>query len=233
MKRTGWIVALGLITSVNLWASDAGKPQEQGVSVQQGQENVLFRWGFGALIGKKAEFVAVTRDTSLASGEEIKLVVELRKDCYVYVVHQSSSGEIALLFPYSLKQFASDYKPEKNYYIPKGRDWFRLDTLKGRETFYLLDSSERLLDLEARLANYQSATPAKKGQLADEVVGEIRNVRKRYRTLAAFAERPVAIGGNIRGMEKLDETKRPDVSAIATEVSAQNFYAKTITIDHR
>ena len=231
MKRTAWMSVLALVAMIGLQASD--KPGERQEGVQQSKENVVFRWGFGALVGPKHEFVSITRDTSLSSGEEVKLVIELRSDCFVYLIHHSSSGQISLLFPYSLRQFAADYKPEKNYYVPKGREWFRLDTVKGRETFYLVASSERLLDLETELSNYEAAKPDGKGKIASQIVDEIRNIRKRFRTLATFAERPVAIGGNIRGMEKLDESKRPDVSSIATEVSAQNFYAKTITIDHR
>jgi hypothetical protein len=55
-------------------------------------------------------------------------------------------------------------------------------------------------------------------------VSEIREVKKRYRQFATLAERPVPIAGNLRG---------PDIGDLAVEITAQNFYSKTFTIEHR
>jgi hypothetical protein len=169
----------------------------------------------------------------LKSGEEIKMMVKLTKDCFVYLVHQGSKGEVNLLFPYEIQQFQNDYKTDKNYYVPKGRNWSALDKNTGKEVFFLLASTERLLDLEVKIGNYLSADVSKKQTLAGDIVSEIRSVRKRYSTFSTIAEKPVTIGGNIRGTEKAEGARRPDVAAIATQISAKNFYSKTITIDHQ
>ena len=176
------------------------------------EENVAFSWGFGALVGKEKQFVSVTRDTILRSGDEIKMFVELKRECYVYLVHHSPKGEVTLLFPEDVRQFSGDYKTGKNYYVPKGKTWFELDKNAGRESFYLLASAERLLDLEALLGNYSSAKEGEKAGIADQILGEIRNVKRKFRTFTTLAERPVTIGGNIRGVEKKEEPRRPDVS---------------------
>jgi hypothetical protein len=177
--------------------------------------------------------VPITRDTVLKSGDEIKMMVKLTKGCYVYLVHYGSTGEIDLLFPYSTGQFQTDYTLDKNYYVPKGRNWSALDKNTGKEIFFLVASTERLLDLEVKLGNYFSADPADRKPLAADVVSEIRGVRKRYSTFATLAEKPLAIGGNIRGTGKTETVRRPDVATIATQISANNFYSKTITIDHQ
>ncbi len=200
---------------------------------QDNKENVAFRWAFGALVGKSKDLVPIRRDTALASGDEIKMVVELSKECFVYVIHHSPQGEIGLLFPESFGQFAGDYKTGKNYYVPKGRSWFELDKNTGKETFYLLAASERLLELEALIGGYQSAPADKKGELAKQILAEIRDVKRKFRTFTTLAERPVTIGGNIRGVDEADSIKRPDVLTLATEISASNFYSKTFTIDHK
>ncbi len=199
----------------------------------QNQANIGFQWAFGAVIGKSHKFVSITRDTTLNSGEELKMFVQLTKECFVYVVHYGSKGEIDLLFPYSFRQFQSDYETGKNYFIPKGRDWIRLDKNTGRETFFLVASTERQLDLEAKLGDYLSADASKKETLAKAIVSTIRDLRRRYTTFATIAEKPLTIGGNIRGTEKVEVSQRPDVTTIATEVTARNFYSKTITIDHQ
>jgi hypothetical protein len=201
--------------------------------VQQGEANIGFEWAFGALVGKSKTMVPIARDTTLKSGEEIKMLVKLTKDCFVYLVHQDSKGEIELLFPYKIQQFQNDYKVDKNYYIPPGRSWSAFDKNTGKEVFFLIASTERLLDLEVKLGNYISADASKKQSLAGDIVSEIRSVRKRYSTFSTLAEKPVTIGGNIRGTEKVEGARRPDVSVLATQISAKNFYSKTITIDHQ
>jgi hypothetical protein len=202
-------------------------------AVQQGEANIGFEWAFGALIGKSKTMIPITHDTTLKSGEEIKMMVKLTKDCFVYLIHQDSKGEIELLFPYKIQQFQTDYATDKNYYIPKGRSWSAFDKNTGKELFFLIASTERLLDLEVKLGNYLSADAAKRHSMADDIVTEIRNVRKRYSTFSTIAEKPVTIGGNIRGTEKVEGARRPDVATIATQIRANNFYSKAITIDHK
>jgi hypothetical protein len=206
-----------------------------GSASGQDKENIGFEWGFGAMSGtvKDPNLASVTRDTALKSGDQVKMIVKLTKECFVYVIHEDPSGEIALRFPYDLQQFTTDYKVGKNYYVPKGRPWFQLDEKVGRETFYLLASQTRLTDLEGLLTKYQSSPVSGKAALAKDIVSEIRNVRKRYKTFTTTAERPISIGGNVRGFDSPGAGRRPDVSTITTDISAINFYGKTITVDHK
>ncbi len=200
----------------------------------QSDENVSFQWAFGAITGETDTFVSITRDTSLQSGDDIKMLVNLQRPCFVYVIHSGPTDDINLLFPYSLAQFDEDYVPKKNYYIPVGRRWIELDKTTGKERFYLLASHERLTDLERLVSSYQQSPAAKRPTLSKQIASEIRNVKRRFRSFATLAEKPVTIGGNIRGVGESDDmTKRPDVANIATLISASNFYAKTFTIDHR
>ncbi|MBI3005455.1 MAG: DUF4384 domain-containing protein [Ignavibacteriales bacterium] len=210
-------------------------PSSTVITLQQEVENVGFRWAFGAIVGsaKDRKFVAVTRDTILNTGDEIKMCVELTKDCFVYLIHAGSKGEVSLLFPYDLRDLNAGLAKNKNFYVPKGRVWSKLDKNVGRETFYVLGTSERLIELEALLANYASADDSKKPPIAEQIIAEIRTVRKKFRTFTTLAEKPITIGGNVRSLEKAEEVKRPDVSTIAVQVSANNFYSKTFTIDHQ
>jgi hypothetical protein len=206
-----------------------------GVAAAQEKDNIGFEWGFGALSGsvKDAKLVSVTRDTLLKSGDQVKMIVKLTTQCFVYLLHETPDGEIVLRFPYDLDQFSADYKVGKNYYIPKGRPWFELDEKIGKETFYLLASPTRLTDLEGLLKKYQSSPMSGKSAAAKDIVSEIRNVRKRFKTFTTTAERPISIGGNVRGLENPNAGRRPDVANITTEILANNFYGKTITVEHK
>jgi len=225
---------LVIISVVVLALFTGAHPASPSTAAVQNDENVSFRWAFGAMAGKEKRFVSITRDTVLKSGDDMKMYVELVKDCFVYVINQDSRGTISVVFPTDgFKQFVADYKVGKSYFIPKGRSWFQLDKNVGRETFYLLGSSERLIELESLIGDYLSADESKKQELAQNIIAEIRNVRKRYKSFATLAEKPITIGGNVRGMEKAEEVKRPDVSTIATHITATNFYGKTFSIEHQ
>lgn len=206
-------------------------PAAAPAAYQQAESNIDFEWAFGALIGDDKQLVPITRDTTLKTGEEIKMMVKLKKECFVYLIHQSPSGELDVLFPYSIKKY--DFNVDKNYYIPKGRTWFNLKGETGKEIFFLLASTERLLEIETKISDYLDADASKKPAMAATIVNEIRGARQRYATFATLAEKPLTIGGNVRGTDKVEGSRRPDVADIATQISANNFYGKTITIDHQ
>ena len=198
--------------------------------------NIQYNWAFVARAGEAGSrrLGVVTRDTSMKTGDEFKLYVNLVKPSYVYVIHKSSTNELSLLFPYDSAMFLKDYKTDKNYYIPKGRDWFKLDKNVGTETFYVLASSERLTELENDLQAYFAAAADKKSDAMTVVMNEIKDIKKHFRTFATIAERPISIAGNVRGEKKnIIDPDRVDISQFATEILANNFFSKTVSIDHK
>lgn len=188
------------------------------------EDNVSFLWSFAALVetgGVKQPPVAITQDTILKAGDHLKLAVELRKPCFVYVIYHGAQGEVKMLFPSSVAQFTTDYQLGKKYEVPPGSDWLKLNDQVGRETFYLVAAAQRLSDLEKLLEMHAAAKPEERAQAATNIVTEIRDLRKRHRQFATPAERPVPIAGNMR------------IDIPATEIAAHNFYSKTFTIENR
>jgi len=198
--------------------------------------NIRYNWAFVARSGNAGSrrIGVVTKDTSMKSGDEFKLFVNLVKPAFVYVIHKSPTNELSLLFPYDSTTFEKDYKLDKNYYIPKGREWFRLDKNSGTETFYVLASSERLTGLENDLRTYFISAANNKADAANFVVNEIKDIKKKFRTFATIAERPISIAGNVRGeKQSAADPDRIDIAQLASEVLANNFFSKTISIDHK
>ena len=202
---------------------------------QKEDKDVCFRWAFGAIVGAEdnRKLVAITRDTILKTGDQFKILLELQEKCFVYVIYHSSQDDVYILFPYSLQQFTTDYTISKKYYIPQGDMWFELDVNVGRETFYLLASAKRLIEIEALFGQYISADPVKKHGLVKQILFEIRKIKRQHRKFTAFAERPVPIGGSLRGLTKGEKSPLPDIATIAVEISANNFFSRTFTIDHQ
>lgn len=219
---------------VSLGLQFAGGP---GVSsaAGAGDVSVRFRWAFGAIIGggNSPKLKSITQDAVLRSGDKFKMMVELKKKCFVYVIYHNAQGELSILFPYSLSQFTADYEPSKKYYIPRGDAWFQLDDHVGEETLYLLASDERLTEVEYLFNRYETADGAKKPEIAGQMIAEIRNIEKQHRDLLAQAERPVIVGGAVRGVERAQGQDPSDVAGISSEISSVEFYSKTFSIQHR
>lgn len=210
----------------------AVSPQGQN---QPEEQDICFRWAFGALVkaGKEFEFIAIKRETTLKTGDRIKMFVELRKQCFVYVIYHSARGDLYLLFPYDLKQFATDYQTFKKYYIPQGDAWFELDEQVGLETFYLLASARRLQVLERLIREYPSNESAKKHEIAKQILAEVRRLKWQHRKLKTVAERPLQIIGPVRTLDDAGKVAALDVTSIAVEISAESFYSKSFGIDHQ
>jgi hypothetical protein len=198
------------------------------------ETNLNFQWAFGAL--KKAngsKFEAVTRDTVLKTGDQIKFFLNVNQNCFVYLIYRSSQGELNVLFPRRFQLQSAEYTVAGNHYIPAGDQWFELDEHPGEERFYLLASVKRLTDLEALVNDYESADNTKKPPLTEIILAEIRKLRKQHLKFKTYAERPVNIIGNLRGTEKAETAEARDIAKYALEISADTFYSRTFTIDHQ
>jgi hypothetical protein len=67
----------------------------------------------------------------------------------------------------------------------------------------------------------------------DAILDEIKGLRQKHRQLSAPAEKPVRIGGSVRGQLPSGAPVVPDVTPLAAEVTAPGFYSRTFSIDHR
>jgi len=201
----------------------------------QAENNVTFQWAFGAIrntdIGPK--FEAITRDTVIKSGDQIKFFLRVENKCYVYLIYQSSQGDLSVLFPYRFKLLDNGYQISKNYYIPKGNQWFELDEYTGTEKFYLLATANRLVELEDLINEYESADKSNKITIGEKIILETRRLRKKHRKFKSHVERPVTIIGKMRGTEKTKAAGLEDIADYALEISANNFFSRTFTIDHQ
>jgi hypothetical protein len=195
---------------------------------RKNDEDIRVGWAFGALVGsgQDRKLIPITQDTTLHTGDQIKMMIQKKSECFVYLIHQGPNGEIATL----LSNSAND--GDKVIYIPQGDAWFTLDQHTGAEKFYLMATKKRLDDLEKLLAEYQMAPMAEKSDLASQIRLEIKRAKIVAEQFAAKVERPIQIGGSIRG-SKDSLLIGNDISQLETEITATAFYSWTITIDHQ
>jgi len=202
---------------------------------QKGVGKVSLKWAFAALkeSSSGSELVAIHRETALSTGDEFKMLLELKDKCYAYVIYQGPRQEIRLLFPYALSDFEKGLDESKPYYIPKGHGWFELDDVKGSMAFHLVVSVQRLTRLETLLNNYESARSGEKQAVAGDLLEEMRQLKRLNTSLKAPAERPAQIIGRVRGNGEPEQTDIRDIENLAVEISAENFFSRTFTIDHK
>lgn len=201
---------------------------------ESGTSRIL--WAFGAIrtSSSTSSVEPVTTKMILSSGDKLKMMIQLRNKCFVYLLHRDSQGNYAMLFPYSLKQFDTDYRIASNYYAPKGDAWFQLDGRTGTETFYLIASDQRLLDIEYIYGKYASSDGAGKQDLAIHIGSELDKIAERHLASSGEAENlPGAGGSALRGFERATGRDPTDISGLAREISFEGIYSEIFVIDHR
>lgn len=188
---------------------------------------VALRWALGSLEKGTGAPRAISKDTRLEKGTKLKFLVEPLTPCSVYLLLLDSSDDLSVLYRKAAAP-AANASGSDPAYVPDGSRWFELDGNSGMETFFLLASKEPLAGLEALLDRHAAAStdPAAKKTLGGEIVAEVRRLQKENRQFARPVEKPVMIGGRTRGEDAAA------IARLATEVTADRFYDKTITIEH-
>lgn len=194
-----------------------------------------FKWAFGAVRSASPApgVEPVGRDMILSSGDKLKMMIEITSRCFVYVIHNNAQGEVSMLFPYALKQFETDYEPARRYYVPKGEAWFQLDSRTGRETFYLVASDQRLLDIEYMYEKYVAADSRRKEQLAWQMLAELDQIQEQYLASSRPGEVLAKKQSARRGFERATGADQHDVAPLAVEVFFSGIYSESFIVDHR
>jgi len=193
-----------------------------------------FLYAFGAYVGSqgKGKVISIQNETTLRAGDRLKLFFEPKSDQHFYLLHLSSPGELTPLFP-------AEAQPAKvargaKVFIPTGNNWFELDAHPGQEKFFLIATAERLDRLEELCARHTTLKDKADVQSSTDVIlDEIKQLRQKHKQLSAPAEKPVRIGGSVRGEKPSSAPAVPDITSLAVEVTAPGFYTRTFSIEHR
>jgi hypothetical protein len=205
-----------------------------GLEGGQGTHKIVLKWAFGVQrhSGGDKQIVSIARYSTFQKGDQFKLMVESYTSTFVYVLRTDTSGNVDLLLPTSVKAFGKPLKTSITYYVPAGSEWLTFDKESSRETFHLLASAARLKDLEVLIKTYQTADAEERQELAEKLLKEIRKVKQYNRNLKASVERPVNIGGSVRGLHPPAKSPDSELEKIAVEIRGEKFFSRAFTIDH-
>ena len=199
-----------------------------------GEKNcgIHFFWSLVAV--SEEETIPIAKKIQLKTGDRFKMYLELDTPCSVYVLYLDSTDHLHRMFPYPFDPPSHAYKKHKKYYIPQDEYWLELNGDLGIEKFYLMASDKPLIDLEKLLSSHDAAqSPEAKLMAKNEILSQVLALRKEYRNLSKPAERPILIGGNLRGVSPKKEEIKPDILEYAIEICADSFFHRIFFIDHR
>jgi hypothetical protein len=199
-----------------------------------GKKNIDFIYAFGAYAGPpgKGKIISVQNETSLRTGDRLKVFFEPKSDQYFYLLHLSSQGELTSLYP-AAGQVAKVGKGTR-VFIPADMNWFELDGHPGQEKFFFIAAADPLNRLEELCIRHAVLKEKTELQLStDAILDEIRRLRQENKQLSAPAEKPMRIGGSVRGQQASGAPAFADITPLAAEIKAPGFYSRTFTIDHR
>jgi hypothetical protein len=157
------------------------------------------------------------------SGERMRIVVERRTPCHVYLFLLDSHNELTLLYPDP--PFFSEKAKGERIELPGGEEWYTVDKSTGEETFHLLVSSRPLEPLAKAARSFARKPESPETKAA--VLVEIKKARRSHSSLASVVEKGVSIAGTMQ-----TRSAKSVPQGEATEVEAQEFYAKTIRLRH-
>ena len=103
-----------------------------------------------------------------------------------------------------------------------------LDDNVGQEKFYLIASAKRLKELENLFGSYDSAEEVKKPESIENIIKEIKQLRKQHKKFTIEAERPIASTGSVRAHIAAEGSKFSGLDKLAVEFTAKDFFCKNL-----
>jgi hypothetical protein len=165
----------------------------------------------------------VAKQPVLHSGDRMRIVIERKSPCSIYLFLLDSHDELTLLYPAppAFSETPNGAKIE----LPGKEEWYTIDNSEGMETFQLLVSSRPLEPLEKAARSYTRQPESM--EMKAVVLEEIKKARRSHSGLASAVEKGISIAGTMQ-----TRSAQSSPQGEATQVEAREFYAKTIRLPH-
>jgi hypothetical protein len=143
----------------------------------------------------------VDADKTFATGDAIRLRMEVNNDAYVYLLSRGASGDGNFLFPQAGED--NRLKPFQSIQVPAAGDPIRFAEPAGTETLYILVSRSPVADLD-RLLPARGSTPGAQPSNAPLMAANVSSAQMgemfehadmQSRDLVRGKVRPVSSGG--------------------------------------
>jgi hypothetical protein len=177
-----------------------------------------------------ASLISISPEATLRTGDKIKMYLKAVHKCFFYLFYHNPEGQLRLIYPDSLP--SEGLASGTQLTVPRGDRWFELDEQTGTETFHVLVSPTPLHSIETLYEDYRKRA-SENGHSAARIIRAIERLRNQQRPLTSKAERPLSIGGTIRGASNTGvETTKDRLDRLAENITTANVFCRTYTIEH-
>jgi hypothetical protein len=174
--------------------------------------------------------ISISPETTLRTGDKLKMYLKAVNKCFFYLFYHNPEGQLRLIYPDALPSGA--LASGTRLTVPQGDQWFELDEQTGTETFHVLVSPTPLRAIETLYEDYRQHA-SKNGSSAVRLITAIDRLRNQQRPLTSKAERPLSIGGTIRGgPDTGTDTTESRLDNLAENIASANVFCRTYTIEH-
>jgi len=108
-------------------------------------------------LGKDNEEIEIEHGEVLNSGDKYRIIFELTKEAYVYLIRVDRKGNLTLAFQEDVLKI----NPDKSYSFPKMGKWLQVDKNRRHEKFYLIVSQEVIEDIDLKIEELNETGIAK------------------------------------------------------------------------
>ena len=181
--------------------------------VAQSQNNITWRIAVVKYTGSESQTFSPQRPSiSMKSGDEYQIFIGSDSSCYCYVIQEISNNSSLVVSngPIAAGKEALFPEEEVDFIIPPGTGTIR---------FYVVISSLPKTNLE-RYCN-QNVNGLLESARHTAVIDEILSIRGTLSTITEIPEKPVVMGGAVRGK-----------TSYVYQYEGQNTYVRIITIKY-
>ncbi len=200
-----------------------------GIFYCQSDSNFEFKY---SILTKSAQnlddLVAVDDSSIIYSGDQIRINIGYLPETYFYVIYVDTESNYSII--YSKKSELT--KIANSLYFDTVLPWTKFVDPPGFETFYLINSRNKLEDLELSFSQYAKASGKMKLKLSKRIQSNIDNLNPTHQSMSHFASRledPLVGGVTFRGE---DENKISDMSVTHSCKGNDGFAIKRVILDH-
>ena len=174
----------------------------------QVKKNTL-TWSLGLRNEKTMKLVPFYAPVQSYTGESFRVLAKPETDCFLYIIAESIQNEEIIVF------YDGFWKGGEDWISPE----IQLSLPDGSENFFIVASLTEQTALAQRISAFNSNSGVTQRRA---LIDEVNNIKRQVSNLNEAAEKPVLMGGALRGSEEEN----------ATEFSGVGTYVKTISIEH-
>ena len=163
--------------------------------------NIGFRYGFLTKSTYDSDSITVLSDSSIIhTGDYLRINIGYKNKTNFSIVYRDAVGGYMMLYS---SVYEKDSNQDTSYVT--ALHWANMNPPSGIETFYFINSTESLSDLNTMLGRYDKAPPKGKSKLAVRIQDKINSydpdMQDDLSSISSVLDKPIAGGVAFRGEE--------------------------------